>query len=479
MSSVIQLEKVNFWYDRGKPAEVWALQNVSMEIEEGEYVAFFGPSGCGKTSLLYAISGIEQPQSGKIAVSGKDITRLSPEGLAQYRQDGVGIVFQNFNLFPSLTVVDNVALPMAFLGIRPAEREKKALTILDRLTIKHLASRYPHELSGGQQQRVGIARALANDPPVIVADEPLGNLDSESANKVLEFLKELNEKDKRTVIMVTHEAWSLRDAKRIFFMKDGKVLKSETVQKRPEVAKSITAHMFQELLTTSSDGVTALAAPIGGGESAGNKTGSLPSAGVVAQTLSTILLRGYSPEEMQRFRKFLEERFSNKLTANQFRYKLDQPFQKGGVGLWNQKARNLSEYIERIISERHRIDSFYKHLADHPRTSLQAEVESLRVWLLEEYRGKISAAQRRNIDELIEGRIRSKVPPETFRSRLHAPTRSGGGGVSFRAAQHASERMETILQGSGSAPLPAEGEKSVPVKVGSEDTKSLLSKYAK
>ena len=487
MPSIIQLDKVNFWYDRGKPAEVWALQNVSMDIEVGDYVAFFGPSGCGKTSLLYAISGIEQPQNGKIIVSEKDITRLSPSGLAQYRQDGVGIVFQNFNLFPSLTVVDNVALPMAFLGIPPKEREKKALAILDRLTIKHLATRYPHELSGGQQQRVGISRALANDPPIIVADEPLGNLDSESANKVLEFLKELNEKDKRTIIMVTHEAWSLRDAKRIFFMKDGKILKSETVQKRPDVAKSVTAHVLQELMGSLPEGVTALAPAFSGeGEKTGKAGGGgLPSPGVVAQTLSTILLRGYSPEEMQRFRKFLEERFSEKLTANQFRYKLDQPFQEGGVGLWNQKARHLSEYIERIISERHHIDSFYKHLADHPHTSLQAEVEGLRVWLLQEYHGKISAAQRKNIDELIEGRIRSKITPSDFRVRLHAPTRSGGGGISFRGAQHASERIETILQGSASAPLPPAEESSDNEKkpgtpaAQAEDTGSLLNKYAK
>ncbi|MEK7479031.1 MAG: ABC transporter ATP-binding protein [Patescibacteria group bacterium] len=469
MSSIIQLEKVNFWYDRGKPAEVWALQNVSMDIRQGEYVAFFGPSGCGKTSLLYAISGIEQPQSGKVIVSEKDISHLSAVGLAKYRQDGIGIVFQGFNLLPSLTILGNVALPMAFLGVRPKEREKKAAMLLDRLAIKHLANRYPHELSGGQQQRVGIARALANDPPIIVADEPLGNLDSENANKVLEFLKELNEKDGRTIVMVTHEAWSLRDAGRIFFMKDGKILKSEEMHQRPQVAKSVTEHMFQEILASSPEGAGALspAAPSSGGAG-----GTLPSSGIVAQTLSTILLRGYAPEEIQRFRKFLEERFANKLSTAQFRYKLDQSFREGGIGLWVQKAASLGAYVEKIISERHHIDSFYKHLENHPHSSLESEVEELRVWLLEEYHGKIGAGERKNIDSLIEARIRSKITPETFRERLHVSTRKEGGGISFRGAQHASERIETILQGAGAPPLlavPATAE-SVSIKPASENT---------
>ncbi|MDP3725112.1 MAG: ABC transporter ATP-binding protein [Nanoarchaeota archaeon] len=459
MPPIIQLEKVNFWYDRGKPAEVWAIQNVSIDIQHGEYVAFFGPSGCGKTSLLYAISGIEQPQGGKVVVSEKDISRLSPNELAKYRQDGIGIVFQGFNLLPSLTILANVALPMAFLGVRPRERDKKAAVLLDRLAIKHLANRYPHELSGGQQQRVGIARALANDPPIIVADEPLGNLDSENANKVLEFLKELNEKDGRTIVMVTHEAWSLRDAKRVFFMRDGKILKSEETHKRPELAKSITEHLFQELITPlSTEGGLSLSplSPSGAGP------GYIPSPGLVAQTLSVILLRGYSPEEVQRFRKFLQERFEDKLTAGQFRYKLDQSLREGGVGLWAQKARNLGEYVEKIISERHHIQSFYKRLAEHHEASLQSETEDLRVWMLEEYEGKIGAAQRKHLDLLIQDRIRGKITPEMFRERLHAPTRRAGAGISFRAAQHASERMETILEGSGAPPLPPPAENPPP-----------------
>src|SRR3989344_7786687 len=279
---IIKVEHVDMYYDRGKEIEVHALKDINLEIEKGDLVAFFGPSGCGKTTLLHAIAGIDRYQNGKVLINGRDLTGLTNEELAIYRQTGIGIVFQQFNLVPSLNILQNVALPMAFVGVSNTESEKEAMRLLKRLNMDGFANRYPFELSGGQQQRVGIARALANDPPIIVADEPLGNLDSENANKVLEFLKELSAKDGRTIIMVTHEAWSLRDAKRIFFMKDGKILKSETVQKRPETQKSITQHLFQELIATSPSEEIPKFAPKGGG------TG-LPSSGIVAQTLSTIL----------------------------------------------------------------------------------------------------------------------------------------------------------------------------------------------
>lgn len=153
MDSVIKLEDVSFFYDKGKYSEVQALKNVNMDIKQGEYVSFFGPSGCGKSTILYIISGVERPDEGKVFTNGQDIMGLSQKELAIYRQIGIGIVFQNFNLIPSISNIDNVSLPMAFLGISSEKRKKKAMEILERLGIAQLANRYPHELSGGQQQR--------------------------------------------------------------------------------------------------------------------------------------------------------------------------------------------------------------------------------------------------------------------------------------------------------------------------------------
>src|SRR3989344_2890921 len=354
MEPLIKLTNINHWYDKGKPSEVWALKNINLEVEKGEYVAFFGPSGCGKTTLLYAISGIEQLQEGNVSINGRDISKFSRKELAIYRQIGIGIVFQQFNLIPSLTVMNNVALPMAFLGIIQEKREVEAMKLLDRLGIKDLAERYPFELSGGQQQRVGIARALANNPPIIVADEPLGNLDSVNAEKVLEFLKELNEKDGLTIIMVTHESWSLRDAKKIFYMKDGEIVKMEKSAPKT-VAESVSKHIYKEL------------------------SPQLSQIEIAAQSLSNLLLRGYSAEEIKRFEFFLFQRFSDKIDADTFRRVLDRPYQDGGIGLWKQKAAKIGQYVEEIIAERKTVEDVYKELEKNPESPLADEIEKIRL----------------------------------------------------------------------------------------------------
>ncbi|OGM93048.1 hypothetical protein A2333_01715, partial [Candidatus Wolfebacteria bacterium RIFOXYB2_FULL_49_7] len=174
MEPIIKLQGINLYYDRGRPTEVWALKDVDLEINKGEYCAFFGPSGCGKTTILYVLSGMESERvsSGQVLINGRDIAKFTKRELAVFRQIGVGIVFQQFNLIPSISVLDNVALPMAFLGISLERRRAEAQKLLERLNIAPYAARLPAELSGGQQQRVGIARALANNPPIIICDEP-------------------------------------------------------------------------------------------------------------------------------------------------------------------------------------------------------------------------------------------------------------------------------------------------------------------
>ena len=302
MSKIIRIENVNLWYQKGKPIEFHALKNINIEIEKGDYTAFFGPSGCGKTTMLYAISGIDRFQEGKIFINDRDISELTNQELAIFRQTGIGIVFQQFNLVPSLNVLKNVALPMLFVGISSQKAEIEAHKLLERLDITEYADRYPYELSGGQQQRVGIARALANDPPIIIADEPLGNLDSANATKVLEFLKELNEKDGRTIIMVTHEAWSLRDIKTIFHMKDGEIKNVEEI-KGGAVAESLSKHLYEQL---SPEGLL-----VGRKEE--------PEAErISARVLANFLLRGYSMDEIRRFESFVNDRFDGKIDRRRF-----------------------------------------------------------------------------------------------------------------------------------------------------------------
>ncbi|MDI6717589.1 MAG: ABC transporter ATP-binding protein [Patescibacteria group bacterium] len=419
----IQLENVNLYYDKGKPSEVWALKDVNIEINKSDYVAFFGPSGCGKTTLLYLISGMEvgRLESGKVLINGRDISQFSKKELAIFRQIGVGIVFQQFNLIPSITVLDNVAFPMAFLGISQTRRREEAMKLLIRLNIQQLANRYPHELSGGQQQRVGIARALANNAPIIIADEPLGNLDSENANNVMAFLKELNEKDGRTVIMVTHEAWSLKDVKKIFYMKDGIILKVEEPKAQTEVGKSLSSYYYKGLYPQHS------------------------KKELTAKSISYLFLRGYSLDEIKRFEFFLSQRLENKIDAEVFKQVLDRPFKDGGVGLWKKKAEKIAYKTEELISNKKEIEEIYKELEQNPAVPLVEEIANIRNWLLEGYKGKITGIQKMRIDEVIGERIRKIITSENFQKCLTFPKKQFGIGLSRRMAQRIIEKLESII----------------------------------
>lgn len=182
-----------------------ALQDINLQIRAGEFVAVVGKSGSGKTTLLNVLTGIDRPTRGAVSIAGTDLPALSESQLAEWRGRTIGLVFQFFQLLPTLTIAENVMLPMDFAGIVPtAERRSKALELLERVGIQDQADKLPASLSGGQQQRAAIARALANDPPILMADEPTGNLDEATRTSVLELFARLNAEG-RTIVMVTHE----------------------------------------------------------------------------------------------------------------------------------------------------------------------------------------------------------------------------------------------------------------------------------
>ncbi|HVN26075.1 MAG TPA: ABC transporter ATP-binding protein [Candidatus Paceibacterota bacterium] len=418
---IIRLENVNFWYERGKPNEYHALKDVSCDIYPGEYAAFFGSSGSGKTTLLYLISGIEPGQDGRIVINGRDISTFTRQELAIYRQIGVGMIFQQFNLIPSLTVVQNVILPMSFLGVSEDRSKREAMKLLERVNIAHLADRYPDELSGGQQQRVGIVRALANNPPIIIADEPLGNLDSSNADTVLQFLKELNEKDGRTIIMVTHEAWSLRDAKKIFYMKDGVVTKEDGVGEQA-VQQALSKTMYGRLSPGMSEHQLA------------------------AHSFSNLFLRGYAAPELKRFEFFLAQRLDGKIDADVFRNVLDRPWREGGLGLWRQKAAKVSSIIEDVIAERRTVGDIYHQLETDREAPLKDDIEKLRRWLLEDYHGVLNSLQVMQLDEVLNERIRGVITPEHVSEILSLPRSRAGLGFATPTAHRICERLEFILK---------------------------------
>ncbi len=202
---------------------VHALAGVDVAIERDSFTIVMGPSGSGKSTLLYLLGGLDRPTSGHIEVAGQEIDSLDENALAIYRRRTVGFVFQSFNLIPSMTAVENVAFPMRFMGIARGERQKRALSLLKQVGLADRAYHRPTELSGGQQQRVAIARALVNDPDLILADEPTGNLDSASGNGIMHVLSELH-RSGRTVVVVTHDPRMARFATNTLRLLDGKIV---------------------------------------------------------------------------------------------------------------------------------------------------------------------------------------------------------------------------------------------------------------
>ncbi|WP_338496797.1 ABC transporter ATP-binding protein [Delftia tsuruhatensis] len=228
-TSAIRLVGVSKSYRKGGET-VHALSDVSLEIGERGMVAIVGPSGSGKSTLLHMMGGMDEPTEGDVIVAGQTVNRLSQQELTRFRRQTVGFVFQTFNLIPNLTALENVALPMEFNGVPKAARLAWGTSLLERFNLGQRLKHRPHELSGGEMQRVAIARAVANEPRLVLADEPTGNLDSRSGRIVYELLREIARE--RTVIVVTHSEELARLADRVIHIRDGQLLDSERAEPR-------------------------------------------------------------------------------------------------------------------------------------------------------------------------------------------------------------------------------------------------------
>jgi putative ABC transport system ATP-binding protein len=221
--SVIRLQGVTKTY-AGATAPFTALDAISLDVVAGEFLVVSGPSGSGKSTLLALLSGIDRPSSGRVRIGDTDIDALSESAMSAWRGQAIGIVFQFFQLLPTLSAIENVMLPMDFLGrLNESRRRQRGLDLLDRLGVADQADKRPSTLSGGQQQRVAIARALANDPAVVLADEPTGNLDSRNAQMILELFASLAAEG-QTIVMVTHDASARDVASRCIALQDGRVV---------------------------------------------------------------------------------------------------------------------------------------------------------------------------------------------------------------------------------------------------------------
>lgn len=224
---MLQLKGINKVYGKNETA-VYALKNINITVEEGDFAAIMGPSGSGKSTLMNVLGCLDKASSGEFWINGHEVSQLDDDELAVIRNQHIGFIFQGFNLLPTLTAVENVELPLIYRGVAKEERRKLAITALEQVGLANRLVHRPSELSGGQQQRVAIARAIAGNPALLLADEPTGNLDSRSELEILSIFQELNDKG-MTILIVTHDEVVAEHCKRIIRVRDGEVILDQSV----------------------------------------------------------------------------------------------------------------------------------------------------------------------------------------------------------------------------------------------------------
>jgi len=310
-------------------SETKVLRGMSFEIMAGETVLIFGPSGSGKSTLLNIINGLEKPTSGDVIIDGVNIGLMDDSAKAVFHQQKIGMVFQAYNLIPSLSVLQNITLPMMFARMPKSEREKRAKELLKAFGLSELTNRLPSEISGGQQQRVGIMRALIGNPPIIVADEPTGNLDSVATKNVMKLFSELNDKYNNTLIIVTHDQSLFKYADRIVYILDGSVVK-EAAHRSKEKRESATVSVFHRAMAKAS-------------------VKDRRMLRILDFMMSDAQLDGFSQKELESTISLMDRRRRGEIDGEELYKMLDRPRKRGGVGLYEPTARHIADGLNNIL----------------------------------------------------------------------------------------------------------------------------------
>ncbi len=428
--TIIQTHEVEVVYNNGRANAFKALRNVNVEIMAREYVIFFGPSGCGKSTLLYTIFGILPPSRGRVYVKGDSIYDYSAKRLVAFQRHTMGIMYQQFNLIPSLTVLDNVALPLIFSGVPPSKRERRAMELLDRFHIAHVADQFPTNLSGGQQQRVSVARSLVHNPEILIADEPVGNLDSVSAETVMSTLETINKEDKKTILLVTHDAKHLPYAHRVFYLKDGRIdrivanpEKKQILKLKPGASIATELEQVQHIYPYDSPRM------------------------VRVKSLMNYLTQRVSFDQLLRLEKITEYAIEGRLSYGTFLSLLQKLPAEGGVGLREADALYLAQKLYRVLEHAQDIVRF-RALRNHtppPRSKLEEITDRLATHLIQEYEVALSTNQHKHLRRSIEVRVSGFIEKEEFKRQLQLPVANGGVGLDVYTAHDLARYLEKLI----------------------------------
>lgn len=416
-------------YNKGKSNEFKALSGVNTDIFEGEYIILFGPSGCGKSTLMYSIQGSLPPGEGTLLVKGDDVYSYPPAERVYFQRYVMGIIFQSFNLIGSLSVLDNVALPMIFCNADKQTRERRAQSLLDRFGVGHVSHKIPAMLSGGQQQRVSVARSMVNDPKILLADEPTGNLDSVSTQQVMDKIDEINTFDRRTIIMVSHNAAHLSYAHRVYYLRDGKIVREVVNPQR----KQIKPVMEGETIVTELEQLARLF-PYDSVET------------LRVKSLVNYLTQDYSFSQLSRLEHSVGMFIQGKVDRESFVKSLVLPYENGGVEVSEKEAKRMAAVADKMIEQSVDIKRFRARKDnDNIFFSQDKLAERMRDHLLNKFRIRLSKEQDKNIVELIADRVTGVVTDTEFNERLMKGVRSGGLGLSEVESDELTRYFEKII----------------------------------
>jgi putative ABC transport system ATP-binding protein len=426
---IIKIKDLEITYNLGKENEFKATQGVTMDIYPGEFVAFFGPSGCGKSTLFYSILGILAPSGGILQVKGENPYSFSPDEMVRFQTKIIGIIYQAFYLIPSLTVIDNVALPLIFHGLNPEKRRERSLRLLKRFDIDLHAEKYPENLSGGQSQRVSVARSMINNPEIILADEPTGNLDSVSTKQVMDALEEINMVDKKTVIIITHNAAQLTYAHRVFYMRDGKLLRVVPNPEKKQIAKIDK----QKILVTEMEKLSKI----------------FPYASPVELKVKSIvnyLTQDLDFDQILKLESVTRLMVERKINRREYSKILKKKIKDNGVGINENLADVMAEKVEKILKQSEDARRFRRrYMQNNFFARENILISKLTEYIKEEYGDRLVPIQSKRLKELIYNRISGLIKKEDLLNSLALPMEEGGLGFNQLKAEKLNLYFEKIL----------------------------------
>jgi putative ABC transport system ATP-binding protein len=416
-------------YNKGKSNEFKALVDVNTDIYEGEYVILFGASGSGKSTLMYSIQGSLPPGGGTLLIGGEDIYSIPVEDRVYFQRYIMGIIFQSFNLIGSLTVLDNVALPMIFANVNKATRNRRAQSLLERFGVGMVSHKIPSMLSGGQQQRVSVSRSMVNDPKILLADEPTGNLDSVSTQQVMDKIDEINTFDQRTIIMVSHNASHLRYAHRVYYLKDGYIVREVVNPQRKQIkpvkeGETIVTELEQLARLFPYDSVETLR----------------------VKSMVNFLTQSYTFDQLVRLEKAIGLYISGKIDDEAFIKTVTQKYERGGVEVPVADAKRMARICKSVMTQADDIRRFRKQYdKSHVFFDQHKLAERLKEHILQAHRLPLSKKQDENLTEIIADRVVGVSSEDHFNAALQESVSKRGLGLSDAEADDITRYFEKLI----------------------------------